>query len=76
MRPAESDHTRRAPCPAVGGSTGVAPPVARSTLAMWLPAREAYQTSPPGVTVIPYGPRPRGDGKTSTVPVAGSRRPW
>ena len=50
---------RRAPCPAVGGSTTVASPVSRSIRAMWLPASDAYQTSPEGVAVIPYGPRPR-----------------
>ena len=41
MWPLESDQTRRAPCPAVGGSSMVAAPLARSTLAMWLPASEA-----------------------------------
>ena len=42
---------------------------------MWLPASEAYQTVPSGVTVIPYGPAPRGASYTVTLPLAGSSRP-
>ncbi len=53
----------------------VACPVARSMFAMWLPASEAYQMSPDGVAVMPYGPRPSGSSKTSIEPVAGSSRP-
>ena len=41
IRPFESDHTRLAPCPAVGGCKGVAVPVVPSIRAMWLPASEA-----------------------------------
>ena len=40
-RPFESLHTRRAPWRAVGGSIGVACPLARSMRAMWLPASDA-----------------------------------
>src|SRR6516164_9108186 len=36
---------------------------------------DAYQTSPPGLPVIPYGPAPLGALRTSTLPVAGSARP-
>src|SRR5688572_12166249 len=43
---------------------------------MWLPASDAYQMSPPGVTVMPYGPRPSASSKTSISPVAGSSRPY
>ena len=53
----------------------VASPVARSMFAMWLPASDAYQMSPDGVAVMPYGPRPSGSSKTSIAPVAGSSRP-
>ncbi len=67
---------RRAPCPAVGGSTTVASPVSRSIRAMWLPASDAYQTSPEGVAVIPYGPRPRGASNASTWPSSGSSLPY
>ena len=52
-RPWLSDQMRRAPWFGVGGSTMVAAPVSRSTRAMWLPASEAYQTSPDGVVVMP-----------------------
>ena len=41
MRPFESDQTRRAPWPFVGGSITVALPVTWSMRAMWLPASEA-----------------------------------
>ena len=41
IRPRESDHTRRAPCPAVGGWIIVASPVSMSMRAMWLPANDA-----------------------------------
>ena len=43
---------------------------------MWLPASDAYQTSPEGVAVIPYGPRPRGASNASTWPSSGSSLPY
>ena len=43
---------------------------------MWLPASDAYQTSPSGVAVMPYGPRPRGASNASTWPSSGSSRPY
>jgi hypothetical protein len=71
----ESDHTRLAPWPGVGGSSTVAFPLSGSMAAMWLPASEAYQTSPSGVVVMPYGPGPRGASKTRTRPPRGSTLP-
>ena len=51
--PFESDQTRRGPVPLRGGSTTVALPEARSIFAMWSLPSDAYQTSLPGVTVMP-----------------------
>ena len=61
--------TRRAPCLAVGGSTIVDSPLARSMRAMNEPASEHHQTSPRGVVQMPYGPVPRGASLTLTSPL-------
>src|SRR6185369_8857696 len=51
-RPRESDQMRRAPWLGVGGCTGLDAPFG-SMRAIWLPASDAYHTSPEGVTVMP-----------------------
>ena len=52
-RPRESLHTRRAPPPCVGVSSGVSLPLAPSARPSQLPASEATQTSPAGVVAMP-----------------------